>query len=243
MASQQVKSSQQTNSYLSPNQQDLLLAALNSQAAKKTRAKAALGNTGLQSTSSDVSQPNSTTMSGTAVFQSPGNMDNFNPDFTPDLDYLDGDGSFDFDNADLGGEMIGGLPGLDADGNPEQHDKRKNSDDDGSLEEGDAKRQEFGEGEKGSKKPGRKPLTNEPTTVSMHSLPARLNFRSSSTYPMTYMYSRTHCVALNLYYLFIIARNSAADSSPETQGTKSRCATCVPGAQGKASEGSRDQSL
>jgi hypothetical protein len=170
MASQQAKSSQQINLYLSPNQQDLLLAALNSQTAKKTRAKAALGNTGLQSTSSDVSQPTSTTMSGTAVFQSPGNMDNFNPDFTPDLDYLDGDGSFDFENADLGGEMIGGLPGLDADGNPEQHDKRKNSDDDGSLEEGDAKRQELGEGEKGSKKPGRKPLTNEPTTVSMHFL-------------------------------------------------------------------------
>lgn len=97
-------------------------------------------------------------------------MDSFNPDFTPDLDYLDGDGSFDFDNADLGGEMIGGLPGLDADGNPEQHEKRKNSDEDGSPEEGDAKRQELGEGEKGSKKPGRKPLTNEPTTVSIHSL-------------------------------------------------------------------------
>ena len=94
-------------------------------------------------------------------------MDNFNPDFTPDLDYLDGEGSFDFDNADLGGEMIGGLPALDADGNPEQHEKRKNTDEDGSAEEGDAKRQEVGEGEKGSKKPGRKPLTNEPTTVSI----------------------------------------------------------------------------
>ncbi|GAB7329190.1 hypothetical protein MBLNU13_g01009t1 [Cladosporium sp. NU13] len=165
MASQQVKSSHQLNPYLSPNQQDLLVAALNSQAAKKTRAKAALGNTGLEITTSEASQPHSsTTMSGSAVFHSPANMDGFNPDFTPDLDYLDGDGSFDFDNADLGGEMIGGIPGLDADGNPEQHDKRKNSDEDGSPEEGDAKRQEVGEGEKGSKKPGRKPLTNEPTT-------------------------------------------------------------------------------
>ena len=116
MASQQVNSSQQLNPYLSPNQQDLLVAALNSQAAKKTRAKAALGNTGLEITTSDASQPHSsTTMSGSAVFQSPANMDGFNPDFTPDLDYLDGDGSFDFDNADLGGEMIGGIPGLDAD--------------------------------------------------------------------------------------------------------------------------------
>lgn len=172
MASQQVKSSQQFNPYLSPNQQDLLLAALNSQATKKTRAKAAPGDTGITNqTTSGLSRDNSTTtMSGAAVFQSPGNMDNFNPDFTPDLDYLDGDGSFDFDNADLGGEMIGGLPALDADGNAEQHEKRKNTDDDGSAEEGDAKRQEVGEGEKGSKKPGRKPLTNEPTTVSMNIL-------------------------------------------------------------------------
>jgi AP-1-like factor len=172
MASEQVKPSQQFNPYLSPNQQDLLLAALNSQATQKSRAKAAPGDTGLQIPTSAVSQHHSSTMSGSAsaVFQSPGNMDNFNPDYTPDLDYLDGDGSFDFDNADLGGEMIGGLPGIDADGNPEQHDKRKNSDEDGSPEEGDAKRQELGEGEKGSKKPGRKPLTNEPTTVSTNLL-------------------------------------------------------------------------
>lgn len=198
MASQQVKSSQQFNPYLSPNQQDLLLAALNSQAAKKTRAKAALGDTGLQIPTSGVSQPPSTTMSGTAVFQSPGNMDNFNPDFTPDLDYLDGDGSFDFDNADLGGEMIGGLPGLDADGNPEQHDKRKNSDEDGSPEEGDAKRQEFGEGEKGSKKPGRKPLTNEPTTVSIHFLLTGYHFFSSlSSDKAMSMYFRTRRVAIH----------------------------------------------
>ena len=60
MASQQVKSSQHLNPYLSPNQQDLLVAALNSQAAKKTRAKAAPGNTGLEITTSDVSHPPST---------------------------------------------------------------------------------------------------------------------------------------------------------------------------------------
>lgn len=175
MASQQAKSSQQLNPYLSPNQQDLLFAALNSQATTdKPRAKAADGDTGSTNrTTSDASHHHSTTMSANAVFQSPANMDEFNPDFTPDLDYLDADASFDFDNADLGGEMIGGLPGFDANGNPEQHDKRKNTDDDGSPEEGDAKRQELGEGERGSKKPGRKPLTNEPTTVSLHFLLAK----------------------------------------------------------------------
>jgi AP-1-like factor len=172
MASQQAKSTQKSNPYLSPNQQDLLLAALNSQAKRNPRAKPAVGDTGITNhthATSDPSQPTTThAMSGAAVFQSPGNMDNYNPDFTPDLDYLDGDASFDFDNADLGGEMIGGLPGVDADGKPEQHDKRKNTDDDGSPAEGSAKRQELAEGEKGSKKPGRKPLTNEPTTVSLH---------------------------------------------------------------------------
>ena len=206
MASQQVKSSQQLNPYLSPNQQDLLVAALNSQAAKKTRSKASLGNTGLEITTSDASRPHSTTtMSGSAVFQSPANMDGFNPDFTPDLDYLDGDGSFDFDNADLGGEMIGGIPGLDADGNPEQHDKRKNSDEDGSPEEGDAKRQEVGEGEKGSKKPGRKPLTNEPTTVSMHFLlPGYDVSFISSCDGVKRLRFRTHRNAVDLHNFFNI---------------------------------------
>ncbi|KAM0698964.1 hypothetical protein Q7P36_001008 [Cladosporium allicinum] len=159
MASQPAKSTQKFNPYLSPNQQDLLLAALNSQATGNPRAKPATGDTGITNQpTSDLSH------SATTVFQSPGNMDNYNPDLTPDLDYFDGDASFDFDNADLGGEMIGGLPGLDADGKPEQHEKRKNTDDDGSPVEGSAKRQELAEGEKGSKKPGRKPLTNEPTT-------------------------------------------------------------------------------
>jgi len=171
MASLQAKSTQKSNPYLSLNQQDLLLAALNSQATGNPRAKPAIGDTGITNHhTSDLSHSTTNAMSGSAVFQSPGNMDNYNPDFTPDLDYLDGDASFDFDNADLGGEMIGGLPGgLDADGKPEQHDKRKNTDDDdGSPAEGSAKRQELAEGEKGSKKPGRKPLTNEPTTVSTH---------------------------------------------------------------------------
>lgn len=83
-------------------------------------------------------------------------LDNLD-DYTPDLDYLDGDG-FDFENADLGGEMIGALPG-------DGHDKRKSPDDSAGDPEGDAKRQETQEGEKTAKKPGRKPLTSEPTTV------------------------------------------------------------------------------
>ena len=97
------------------------------------------------------------------LFMSPqeAEYDALNGDFTPDLDYLDGDG-FDFEDADLGGEMIGALPG----NGGELHDKRKNSDEFDDEDGGDAKRQETQEGEKGAKKPGRKPLTSEPTTVS-----------------------------------------------------------------------------
>ena len=51
--------------------------------------------------------------------------------------------------------------------NGEGHEKRKNPDDHNVEEGGDAKRQETKDGEKGAKKPGRKPLTSEPTTVSV----------------------------------------------------------------------------
>ncbi|KAK4549333.1 hypothetical protein LTR36_006330 [Oleoguttula mirabilis] len=92
------------------------------------------------------------------LFMSPQNaeLDSFNGDYTPDLDYLDGEG-YDFENADLGGEMIGALPG-------DGHEKRKNPDEQDEDDEGDPKRQETHGGEKGAKKPGRKPLMSEPTT-------------------------------------------------------------------------------
>lgn len=105
-------------------------------------------------------------MSDSTLFQSP-DLGNVNGDFTPDLYDFDGDNSFDFDNADLGGEMIGALP--DGAAGPEHHEKRKSPDEDDAAEEGDSKRQETQDGEKGAKKPGRKPLTSEPTTVSLSS--------------------------------------------------------------------------
>jgi AP-1-like factor len=82
-------------------------------------------------------------------------------DESPFIDYLDGDNSFDFDNAD--GDMIGALPGDSPGRNGEDsNEKRKNpDDDDDDDDEGGGKRRE-GEDKK---KPGRKPLTNEPTTV------------------------------------------------------------------------------
>lgn len=158
----------QQNTYLDVNQQDLLLAALNSQAngRQNTPSQADGGGASFQG----LQQPPQATMNGAAaadgngVFISPteAEFDNFG-DYTPELDYLD-DG-FDFENADLGGEMIGALPGA-GDSNEDltgTHEKRKNPD--GKDDGGDAKRQETENGEKGAKKPGRKPLTSEPTTV------------------------------------------------------------------------------
>jgi AP-1-like factor len=111
------------------------------------------------------------------MFTSPADpqLDNFNIDYTPDLDYLDGADGFEFEDADLGGEMIGALPGsgpTDTHGgsqgsNGDGHEKRKSPDENDGAPEGDAKRQETEEGERAAKKPGRKPLTTEPTTVSL----------------------------------------------------------------------------
>lgn len=148
---------------LSARQQDLLLAALHSQARDIDLNLSLSGDRPLiKRSTSDEMTSTMINHDGDSLFTSPQNadLDTYN-DFTPDLDYLDGDNSFDFDSADLGGDMIGALPG-DASAT---HDKRKNPDENAEYEEGDAKRQETLDGERGAKKPGRKPLTSEPTTV------------------------------------------------------------------------------
>jgi AP-1-like factor len=85
----------------------------------------------------------------------------FDPDDSPYLDFdVDGEGddSFDFD---VNGEMIGDIPGAGGD----LHDKRKSIDGQDDDDEGGGKRRESDD--RSGKKPGRKPLTSEPTTVSM----------------------------------------------------------------------------
>ncbi|KAK0323792.1 DNA-binding transcription factor yap1 [Friedmanniomyces endolithicus] len=161
----------QSAPYLSTNQQDLLLAALNAQARDLQTINSPAGDSGLiKPSTSDQKTSLHANMSDPSLFMSPqdAELDNFNGDYTPDLDYLDGDNSFDFDNADLGGEMIGSLPRsnseqTDEDGNDhaDGHEKRKSIGDKDEDDEADPKRHE---GEKGAKKPGRKPLTSEPTT-------------------------------------------------------------------------------
>jgi len=84
-----------------------------------------------------------------------------------DYDYeFDADGGYDYDFAnDSQGQMIGNLPGNSSDGDVDidSHDKRSHPDD-GDEDKGGGKRREGDE--KSSKKPGRKPLSSEPTTVS-----------------------------------------------------------------------------
>jgi hypothetical protein len=88
---------------------------------------------------------------------------------SPFLDYdyeFDAEGSFDYDfSNDSQGQMIGKLPGTSSDGDADTHDKRSHPDDEGDDEEGGEKRREGDE--KSSKKAGRKPLTSEPTSVSV----------------------------------------------------------------------------
>lgn len=99
--------------------------------------------------------------SNTQSEPSSGHLD-FNPDESPYLDFdIDGDGDGDGDDSydfDSNGQMIGEMPE-----SGELHDKRKSMDDNDD-DEGGGKRRE-GE-DKSGKKPGRKPLTSEPTTVS-----------------------------------------------------------------------------
>ncbi|KAL5390075.1 hypothetical protein DPSP01_002131 [Paraphaeosphaeria sporulosa] len=157
--------------YLDPNQQDLLLAAL----ASNTQNHNDIFATGLDAKQTMNSLPNG------QQFNFP--VDNIDQSFftspqqstpasafnnigsieeSPFGDYLDRDTNFDFDNADNSDLMIGALPGDSPTREGEASEKRKSPGDDGEDAEGGGKRRE-GEA-KEAKKPGRKPLTSEPTT-------------------------------------------------------------------------------
>ena len=140
--------------YLSSNQQDLLLAALASHRPNPNNS------------TTRRPQPDkmrSADMNGTMFtpdVSASATLDNFELDKTPYMGYLDGDTSL--DNLD-DSELIGAYPDESfANG----HEKRKNSDLDIDTDDetsGDHKRKEGDD--KQAKKPGRKPLTSEPTTV------------------------------------------------------------------------------
>lgn len=95
------------------------------------------------------------------VQETPGSGQLGSFDESPYLDNELDDGNFDWDNS--GDLLFGDLPGTESYGDGEQHDKRKASLDDDEEEEGTSKRREGDD--KSAKKPGRKPMTGEPTTV------------------------------------------------------------------------------
>ena len=157
------------NFQLSARQEELLFAALNSNKSNIIDTSSALSNSQY-------------TMAPGALSESPlqqapgsGTLNGFEDSPFIDYDYeFDADGSFDYGlSNDSQGQMIGTLPGGSSDGDADTHDKRSHPDDDGDDDEGGGKRREGDE--KSSKKPGRKPLTSEPTSVSilMHIIPYR----------------------------------------------------------------------
>ena len=150
--------------YLDPNQQDLLLAALSSNTQNTNDIFAGLSDNKQAMNGQHFQFP--TDNIDPYAFTSPQQstpattFNNAGVDESPFADYLDGEGGFDFDGADNGDLMIGDLPG---DSPGETSEKRKSPGDADDDIEGGGKRRE-GE-DKQAKKPGRKPLTSEPTTV------------------------------------------------------------------------------
>jgi AP-1-like factor len=151
--------------YLDATQQDLLLAALASNNQDPNDIFSTANNSNNKHNNSQFHYP--TDHVDPTFFTSPQQSTpadafaSLGVEESPFADYLDGDTSFDFDKADDAALMIGALPGDTP--SDESHEKRKSPDDDGDEEEGGGKRREGGD--KQAKKPGRKPLTSEPTTV------------------------------------------------------------------------------
>lgn len=154
------KSSNPSSTYLSPHEENLLFAALNSNKAPDKPHPLSTNNLNLYPMDFNDSPVQQTPGSGT--------LGSFNDSpFVDDYYDFDIDGQFDFDasNDALEGQMIGKLPGTSSsDGDEILHDKRGHPEDEDEDEEGGGKRREGDE--KSSKKPGRKPLTSEPTSVS-----------------------------------------------------------------------------
>ena len=156
-----IRRTHQPNFILSPHQQSLLFAALNSN-------RATAIDTTLQQPSID-----STTRAPMSFTESPlqppgsGTLGGFEDSPFIDYDYdFDADAGFDYDfGNDSQGQMIGKLPGSSSDGDADTHDKRSHPDDEDNGEDGGGKRREGDD--RSGKKPGRKPLTGEPTSVSI----------------------------------------------------------------------------
>lgn len=151
--------------YLSPNQRNLLVAALTSN--QSTTQDSRMASRGREDSQNAF---NAYTPAGASGSSAPGSS-RLDLDDSPYIDFpLDGDGddSFDFDThgqmfADLGADD--GADDAYGDSADHLHDKRKSMDDQDEDDEGGGKRREGDD--KTAKRPGRKPLTSEPTSVSV----------------------------------------------------------------------------
>ncbi|OSS50979.1 hypothetical protein B5807_04291 [Epicoccum nigrum] len=153
--------------YLDATQQDLLLAALASNNQNPNDLfsdmngldnKQSFGNDQFQYPTNN---PDSSTFFSPQQSTPANAFSNFGVEESPFIDYLDGDTALNFDGDDNGARMIGSLPGDSPEG--DSNEKRKSPDeDDDEDDEGGGKRREGDD--KQAKKPGRKPLTSEPTT-------------------------------------------------------------------------------
>ncbi len=189
---------------LTPQQQTLLFAALNSNRPATGPSKAGFNVSPLQFDGSPV-------QAGDALssFQN-------SPDLDYDYDFAGADSSFDFSFDDSNQpKMIGDLPGAKRpsrsdSADSESPEKRSHPDDDDDDEPSGAKRRESDE--KVAKKPGRKPLTTEPSSVS-------------------------HPVSV----VAVLRPRQLLTDTTEAEGPKPCSAAGIQGAQGETFEGSGDQ--
>jgi len=149
---------------LTSRQEELLFAALNSN--NKTSATTDTYKSQANNNTSGTMAQSATSVSPLQQVPPSSDLNGLEPSPFIDYDYDFGaEGDFDYSFANDSSQMIGALPGTSSDGDNDLHDKRSHPDDE-EDEEGGGKRREGDD--KSSKKPGRKPLTSEPTTVSTH---------------------------------------------------------------------------
>lgn len=153
------ESSRSPNLSLSPEQQNLLRAALASNP-KGSPGRSTIPKKSKTESPSTINITSNGNGSYTSPVQDAPDSGSLGLEESPFLDHELDDGQFDWDESTE--NLFGDIPGLDSN-DMEHHDKRKASTENDSQEGATSKRRE-GE-EKVAKKPGRKPLTQEPTTV------------------------------------------------------------------------------
>ncbi|KAL2866446.1 putative bZIP transcription factor AP-1/Yap1 [Aspergillus lucknowensis] len=148
--------------YLSPDQQDLLLAALSSNNPNPKQQFNTRGSNSATNPNSTPGHASSGSFSASPAFDgSNSQFGNLNYDESPFLDF-NPDIDWDFQGSE---DLIGDLPGAAQSEEPESGEKRKESEDSSEGASGKKRRESDDKGDdKAAKKPGRKPLTSEPTS-------------------------------------------------------------------------------